>query len=438
MGVDVELKVQNLTLLYWKSYFDKITLGMFFTDSDLQVIENIKYDEENVEEEPHTEYIYSTSVQKAIDRLDSAGYTLNSIEAKFNERKYRCLDYFSLLYPHYSDDEFDEAQEMRINKYVTFKKWYNSVWKYAKYGLVNDLYSFYWNDNEDPSILPKTECDKIVYNSLKDGERSYFGCLYEEFDHINTIRLILEKCPRDETLFVNITEMVGWTYSSIDEMRLGEPNEKTIVLVEGTNDKEILEFALKNIYPHLYNLYYFMDFEFGNVKKRRGGVDTISNNLKAFVYSKLRARFIAIFDNDTVGTQAMKRLVYEIGDLPENFRVINYPDITRAKKYPTIGTNGKMILDNINGRACSIELYLPEFILKKNTIYPPIEWESRIKAKIGTQELQEYQGAVSSKAEIEETFKKYKKAVEKGEKEFNVSDWEYIKKLLDVIVNAFH
>ncbi len=27
MGVDVELKVQNLTLLYWKSYFDKITLS---------------------------------------------------------------------------------------------------------------------------------------------------------------------------------------------------------------------------------------------------------------------------------------------------------------------------------------------------------------------------------------------------------------------------
>lgn len=60
---------------------------------------------------------------------------------------------------------------------------------------------------------------------------------------IYTIRIILEGCDPTQELSVDITEMVGWTYPSIDEMRLDEPNEKTIVLVEGTNDKAIFEFA---------------------------------------------------------------------------------------------------------------------------------------------------------------------------------------------------
>ena len=55
MGVDVELKVQNLSLLYWKSYFDKNALGMFFTDNDLVITENVKYDAEDSDEEPHIE-----------------------------------------------------------------------------------------------------------------------------------------------------------------------------------------------------------------------------------------------------------------------------------------------------------------------------------------------------------------------------------------------
>lgn len=435
MGAYADLKVGQLSLLWWKNDVDKNLLGLFFTDDDLKVIENVKYDNDDIEEEPHTEYVYSTTVQKAIDRLNAVGYTLNSIESQFNECMLRCIDYYPLLWDRYEDD-LDEIQEERIRKYVTFKKWYNSVLKYARYGFEHGLH-FYPDDNVDPTIIPKTECDKIVFKSIKDGDESYFGCLYKEFSPINTIRLILEKFPKDEELFVNLSEILEWSYTAIDELYVGEPTEKNIVLVEGTNDKSILEFALKNIYPHLSNLYYFMDFEFGNSMKRRGGVDTISNNLKAFVCSKLSARFIAVFDNDAVGTQAMKRLVFELGDLPNNIRVITYPNIERAKKYPTVGINGKKIFDNINGRACSIELYLPDFLLKKGSGFPPVEWESRIRTKIGNQELQEYQGVISLKSEIESNFKEYKKSVEKGNVDFDNTKWSDMKGLLDTIIYSF-
>ena len=92
VGVDVELKVGNLSLLYWRNYIDENALGIFFTDNDLIMTENVRYDPEDIDEEPHTEYKYSTIVQKAIDRLECLGYTIGKAELEFNKNKYRCLD----------------------------------------------------------------------------------------------------------------------------------------------------------------------------------------------------------------------------------------------------------------------------------------------------------------------------------------------------------
>ena len=62
-----------------------------------------------------------------------------------------------------------------------------------------------------------------------------------------------------------------------------------------------------------------------------------------------------MYDNDTAGVFAKNKLEYDLKNIiPSNFRIMNYPNIERAKKYPTIGTNNKIINDNINGRACSI------------------------------------------------------------------------------------
>lgn len=61
-----------------------------------------------------------------------------------------------------------------------------------------------------------------------------------------------------------------------------------------------------------------------------------------------------------------------------------------------------------------------------------------MKTKIGNEEIQEYQGAVSHKAEIESNFKEYRKALKKGEATFVLNDWTEMKKLIDAIVHAFH
>ena len=128
----------------------------------------------------------------------------------------------------------------------------------------------------------------------------------------------------------------------------------------------------------------------------------------------------------------------DIKDWPDNYRILLYPEMTLAKSYPTLAPNGTIINDNINKKACSIELYLPdEFIMTENGYYP-IEWESR--KKIRTAEGAEealYQGVISHKREIESKFSEMEKAIEKGDRVFIADDWVRMKQLLHSIIFAF-
>ena len=117
-----------------------------------------------------------------------------------------------------------------------------------------------------------------------------------------------------------------------------------------------------------------MDFDDSNGVKRDGGTSYVIKNLKTFYFSKLKSKFIAIFDNDAEGYSSKCSLINEIKNLPDNFRVLMYPDIKMFHRYPTLAPNGKTMTDNINGKACSIELYLPDSLIKTNGEYFPIEW----------------------------------------------------------------
>ena len=48
-----------------------------------------------------------------------------------------------------------------------------------------------------------------------------------------------------------------------------------------------------------------------------------------------------------------------------------------------------------------------------------------------------YQGVISQKEEIKDRYHALRKAIEKGEKAFELDDWERMKHLLDTIVFAF-
>jgi hypothetical protein len=248
----------------------------------------------------------------------------------------------------------------------------------------------------------------------------------------------LDNCNPNDDVVLDFSFLAYWDDDCIPlALMATEAVEKTIVLVEGTSDKDILEFSMRYLYPHLVDLFYFMDFddEFGG--KRDGGTSFVAKNLKTFYFSRIKSRFIAIFDNDAEGYQCKCSLLNEIPNWPENFRILLYPETKISKAYPTLASNGTIITDNINRKACSIELYLPDSLIMINNQYYPIEWESRKKIRFNGTEESLYQGVISQKESIKRSFHKLKNAIEDGEQRFNPKEWERMKTLLDSIVFAY-
>ena len=96
------------------------------------------------------------------------------------------------------------------------------------------------------------------------------------------------------------------------------------------------------------------------------------------------------------------------------------------------------MIDNINGKACSIELYLPDSLIKTNGEYFPIEWVSRKKIKeIDGRDKSLYQGIISEKDTIKDKFHELRKAVESGKQLFILEEWNRMQILLNTIVFAF-
>ena len=109
--------------------------------------------------------------------------------------------------------------------------------------------------------------------------KRYFG-VPKESDPIKKILRCIVKSI-DNPLYIYIQAYTGIVCipKALEEM---EYIEKIIVLVEGTSDKDILEFAMLHLYPHLSDLFYFMDFDDENGEKREGGTPFVNKNFETF------------------------------------------------------------------------------------------------------------------------------------------------------------
>lgn len=262
-------------------------VSMFFTKNDLSIIPNCKidYEEDGVEE--YTQYAYITTVRKAKERLDAQGFSLNKFEKLFNDKLLYAIDYTPfLLHLGIDFDEHEEKVLERGSKKVSFAKWKNAVHKIISYELENGNIMQY--DSNCPIRLI-TECDKIIYHSVKKSEGdSLYGLIIEHIPIGYIYRLILESCCDNDVVTLDFTNLQHWDEDCIPKaLAATDTVEKAIVMVEGTSDKDILEFAMKQIYPHLTDLFYFMDFSDVNGNKRDGGTSYIVKNLKTFYYSRL-------------------------------------------------------------------------------------------------------------------------------------------------------
>ena len=429
MSEYAQINIGKFELWAFRNEIDSKLMNLFFTGGDLLTYENVKEDERDEDEIPHSKYVFQTNVKKVKNRFDALGYSLSHAKCLIEANDFECLDYNDYLSKLGVEvDDWEETAKKRIKKYVTFKKFENSLKRRIAYEIESDG-DYVFND----CFKPKTECDKIIYYAMHDYGYydSYYGLLFDLIDPVYIFRIILEFFPENEVIECDVTPLIGWTYNSIGDIKIDGVKNKIVVLVEGTSDKDILEYALYNLYPHLFDIFYFMDFEYANSVKRQGGVDSITNLVKAFIMAKLDNKFIALFDNDTVGCFAKDKLLHDIRPIPSNIKILSYPDLSIFNKYPTISPNGKLVLDNINKKACSIELYLPEELISYDGTLLPIEWESRITIKIGGVTKQSYQGVIAKKDMIKQHFFDYKK------KTFCEDDWGKIKKLIDSFIYSY-
>lgn len=438
MSEYADITINNLSLMSFRNYLVPDIVSLFFSKSDLIITPNYRIDLEDEDTEGYTQYIYKTTVKKAKERIDALGFGVSNFENVFNSNLLQAIDYSAFL-QHLGVD-FDDREEIaleRCQKRVTFKKWMNAMHKIISYELENG--NIRWH-NTNGSIAINTECEKIIYHAQKDGDtESYYGIFTEFVDVAYIFRIILENCDDSYDIVLDFSYLQYWAEDCIPKALLATDDiEKTIVLVEGTSDKDILEFAISKIYPHLSDLFYFMDFDDATGAKRDGGTSYVVKNLKTFYFSKLKTKFIAIFDNDAEGYSSRNALLNEIKNWPDNFRILLYPDIKMFHRYPTLAPNGTTMIDDISGKACSIELYLPDRLIKTNDEYFPIEWESRKKIKgLNGYEKALYQGVISEKDTIKENFHELRRAIEKGQQPFILEEWKRMQSLLDTIVFAF-
>lgn len=197
-------------------------------------------------------------------------------------------------------------------------------------------------------------------------------------------------------------------------------NEKIIILTEGKSDVDVLKRSLNHLYPHLSECYSFLDYNLANMP---GSTTEVIRAVKAFIASGIANKVIAIFDNDTAGEEAL--LLLNKLKLPKNFRIMKYPDLEIAKKYPTLGPNGEIIMD-VNSCACSLEMYLGENILKENNKFIPIQWKGY------NEKLGKYQGVISKKDHVKNSFLELLK-----KEEYEKIDWSGIKLIWSKIFNSF-
>ena len=416
MGEYVGLTIRNHDYITWKNSFgDLLTI---FSKEDLK-IEDAEYEDGEI----YKRRYFRTTVLRAKKCLDSLGYTTSAAHKDFENSKISELEY--LDYKAETDEEY-EAEYKEIESNFTFDEWSRAVKKFALI-LANDSYDSTINGYKKLESERKkqlTTAEKIVIDTLPfPWDSKFYGLDGDEICIWNVFRIILEAFDPEETIELDYTNLYdgGWCDEVPEEQDYAV--SKTIVLTEGKFDVEVLTKSMELLYPYMSKFYSFMNF---SDYKVQGSTNFLTHYLKAFIASGIQNRVIAIYDNDSAG-QAEIIGLSEI-NIPENFRVICLPELELAKEYPTLGPNGKENM-NINGKACSIELFLGQDVLTENDELIPVHWKGY------NEKTQTYQGEVMNKSLIQN---KYREKVNKAlSNETDDGNWTEMIQLLESIFSAF-
>ena len=271
------------------------------------------------------------------------------------------------------------------------------------------------------------------------GSIEWLMLAFEEQDERFALRAVLLALP-DDQVRLDVTGLVvgGWLdeppsgicADGLSTMRaVAAIHAPIVVLTEGKTDIAVLEPALRLLYPHLSDLIRFMDYG----ERPTGGAGPLVNTVRSFAAAGIANRVVALFDNDTAATDALRML--DPARLPDNICVFKYPSIDLARHYPTLGpppTDASVAYTDVNGLAGSIEIYLGRDILAlPDGTLRPVQWRSYINS------IRQYQGEIVDKEELHRAYRAKVRNAEINPFQIAQQDWSGIRAILNLVFQAF-
>ncbi|MDX0124499.1 hypothetical protein GOD78_18045 [Sinorhizobium medicae] len=308
-------------------------------------------------EEPLIRYLYAPAT-KVRRRLEVQGYTREKCIELWEREYARHIGHLEKLRG--VDDDFNA--QIDAQRGLTYEEWEAWQTKQAQLGTF-----FKWGGMQHFNFT-----DRFAEFALHLDVHKPQGIWTEYpeyFDPELPLHTNLQRDPVSE-YDLDIIEATG----------------TALILTEGHSDTKILSAAIKAMYPEFADMYQFVDFEEFKIE---GGASPLTKMVRAFAGVRMSQRIIALFDNDAAGME--QKAVLERMKLPASIRAMVLPNSSIGRRYPTIGPEGLRTM-NINGAACSIELFLGKAALTdENGNLRPVRWSSWNKASA------RYQGELENK-----------------------------------------
>jgi hypothetical protein len=433
MGSRASLRLGQVVFEVWKDQVDD-SIMILFSESEKRIrqMEPDPEDEplsDDNEPSPLLRVEYATSIEVLKKRLDFLGFTLETCRRMFDiakeqeirERRRR-IDDLSLKLG-------DEARKYLIDCYS------------KRIELLSRADADQWLLELRRAFLapPEDEPDELseLANSLRPGGLPHFlnPRFPDTYDERFRLRFELEALQTGEAV-LDISDLVDDGFCSYSDpistwARQWVPARDRealhlIILTEGSSDKFVLESALGLLRPELAEYISFMDFAAFKVE---GGASFLANIVRSFAGAGIRDRIVAIFDNDTAGCSAQSGLLKQ--NLPDNIKVMRYPDIDLARNYPTRGPSGHVAMD-VNGSGASIELYLGRDVLTEPSgALAPVQWKALDPS------MKRYQGEVVGKRGCMDRFSEKLRRLGGSSEASDLSEWRDLGTIIDAICSAF-
>jgi len=299
-----------------------------------------------------------------VPRLNLLGYSLDSAREEYN----------SLLEFHADED----------STYPTF-----DAFRAALCAIdIGDVSADYDDDHSFGEFFREEIGPRIdvaaLFGQPNSGQWEY-ATMMENF-HPWHVLILLAQEPKTLSLpvvwdyFAHMEN--GWSVPGDFVPKL-KPEERFLIVTEGSSDSKILQKAFAMLRPAIVDFFTFIDMEEGYPFSGSGNLASFCRGLAKI---RIQNKTLVLFDNDAEGVSKQK--VLENLVCPTSMRILRLPDHPALGLIASIGTSGEAH-DNINGRAASIEAYLD------------LDWHANRPALVRwtnyVQSLGVYQGALDSK-----------------------------------------